>query len=134
MRRRRGRMRMKRIRLHKSVDYSEYERRNAALLELGFKDYKQYLRSKLWKSIRRTQLALEPLCYGCGRKSNQIHHTVYKIEVLTGKSTEGLVSTCARCHRWCEFTRNGFKRSPEQASLEFEKVRKMCLQKVGWEK
>lgn len=132
MRRRRGRMRIKRIRLHKSCDYSEYERRAVVLAELGFKDYAQYSRSKLWKGIHDAVIAEDPNCYGCGRPALQVHHTFYSRDVLSGKSRDGLYPICKRCHRWIEFTKDGYKRSPGHATAELEKVRKMRLLKLRW--
>ena len=133
MRRRRGRMRMKRIRLYKSVDYSEYARRTEALFELGFTDYKQYCRSKLWKSIRSAQLEKYPMCYGCViRPANQVHHAHYSLEILSGLTSDGLWSLCARCHRGCEFSRQGkFKLSPQQATNQMHTMRNLSLRQLA---
>lgn len=113
--------------LFQKVDYSEYERRNENLLILGFKDYAQYCRSKLWKSIRDSRIANEPRCYGCGRPAVQVHHTRYTKEVLAGESTDGLYSICKRCHWYCEFTKSGKKRSPADATKHLLVIRKAAI-------
>ena len=108
-----------------------YAERNDLLRELGFKDYKTYLRSSLWKGIRQRKLELDPNCYGCDRNDStailQIHHSAYTRENLTGNSLEHLWTLCDRCHRWCEVTRAGYKRDPFQATKEMFRVRKLML-------
>ena len=111
----------------------EYVERNALLVELGYKDYHAYLRSKLWKEIRARKLAAEPECYGCCRDATkatmQVHHGQYTRENLTGQSEDHLFSICSRCHHWIEVTRNGYKRTPAQATKELFRVRKLHLQR-----
>lgn len=109
----------------------EYEERNIILLEMGFKDYRAYLRSPLWKEIRSKQLTTEPECFGCGRDAStaqmQIHHSRYSQANLTGISNEHLVTLCSRCHKWIEITKGGFKRNLEQANKVLFAVRKQYL-------
>ena len=104
---------------------AEYEQRNANLLILGFRDYKQYLRSAHWKSIRRAQLARQPQCYGCSKKASQVHHGHYSKEILAGETILGLYSICKRCHIWIEITRSGVKRGPTEATQELLRMKKI---------
>ncbi len=103
----------------------EYANRNETLLAMGFKDYRAYLRSKLWRAIRRKQLEKCPDCYGCSKPANQVHHTSYDYGVLNGESNDGLFSLCARCHMWVEVTKSGYKRTPTQATKELERIHRM---------
>ena len=103
-----------------------YTERNCILAELGYKDYRAYLRSQLWKDIRARKLAQDQSCYGCGREQFlQVHHSEYSLQNLTGTTLDGLWSVCARCHRWCEVTKSGQKRNPDQATKELFRIRKL---------
>ena len=103
-----------------------YTERNAILLELGFKDYRAYLRSALWKDIRTRKLAESPDCYSCGStRLLQIHHAQYTVKNLTGATLEHTYTLCARCHRWCEVSKGGYKRNPAQATREMFRIRKL---------
>ena len=112
-------------------DMDAYAIRNEILLELGFRDYRAYLRSKLWKSIRERKLAVDPLCFGCNRSGDsammQVHHGEYTRTNLTGESQAGLFSICSRCHHWIEVTKSGYKRNPEQATRELYRVKKLHM-------
>lgn len=109
----------------------EYSNRNTILLELGFKDYKAYLRSDLWKVIRGRKLAKDPNCYGCGRDASnaqmQVHHSQYDRETLLGNYDKYVFSVCSRCHHWIEITRGGYKRNPTDATKELFRIRKLAL-------
>ena len=114
----------------------EYTERNLLLAELGFKDYKAYLRSRLWKSIRARKLETNPECYVCDRDEGnavmQVHHSAYTRENLLGESPEHLWSLCARCHKWIEITRGGYKRNPTDATKEMFRIRKLALQRTSY--
>lgn len=107
----------------------EYAERNEILYELGYRDYKHYLRSRLWKAIREQVLERDShTCYGCGRDDDritiQVHHGKYTRANLSGQVLEHLYTVCARCHKWIEVTRAGYKRNPEDATKELVRVRK----------
>lgn len=104
-----------------------YGARNDLLWKLGFVDYKQYLRSKIWKNIRARQLEAEPNCYACGKPANQVHHGEYTEANLTGATLDGLYSVTAGCHKKAEMTRDGFKRSPYEATAELRRMKKYYL-------
>jgi len=108
-----------------------YVERNELLLEMGFKDYKTYLRSNLWKNIRERKLAIDPNCYVCERGSAtaliQVHHGVYHRSNLTGESLDDLWTLCASHHKWIEVSRCGYKRNPEDATKEMFRIRKLFL-------
>lgn len=89
-----------------------YDKRNVILVQLGYDNYAQYLRSDKWKCIRmRTLSRDEATCVICGKKANTVHHLEYSEENLSGADLTGLYSLCAGCHRQVEITANGKKRS-----------------------
>jgi hypothetical protein len=100
----------------------EYFRRNEILWDLGFKSYRQYLRSSIWTDIRKKKLQHDPHCYGCGKPARQVHHETYTREILLGETMDGLYSICKRCHLWIEFTKSGDKRSPKDATDELKRI------------
>jgi len=109
----------------------EYAQRNEILITLGFRDYKAYGRSELWKSIRARKLAIDPNCYVCERGDTeakiQVHHGQYHENNLTGKTLDDLWTLCAAHHHWIEITVKGFKRNPEDATKEMFRIRKQWL-------
>ena len=115
-----------RVRRGQTMD--EYADRNLILLELGFPDYKTYLRSSLWRNIRSSKLQQDPGCFACARETGdvvmQVHHGKYTHENLRGESLEHLYSICTGCHKKIEITRSGFKRSPSEATRELHRLRR----------
>lgn len=109
----------------------EYTERNEILLQLGFKDYKAYCRSDLWKSIRARKLAIDPNCYVCEKGPEkcqiQVHHSKYLMSNLSGKSLDNLFTLCALHHKWCEISHGGYKRNPTDATKEMFRIRKLFL-------
>lgn len=95
---------------------SEYQQRNSLLLELGYKSYSQYLRSDKWAEIRGLKLQRDPECFGCRKPARQVHHGKYTKENLLGDTARDLYSVCKRCHMKIEFTPEGYKRSPKDAT------------------
>lgn len=108
-----------------------YAERNAILRELGFRDYREYLRSKLWKSIRERKLAQDPECYGCFRNEDkaimQVHHGAYTAANLRGETLTDLWTVCSRCHKYIEVTKSGHKRNPEDATDELRVIRQRAI-------
>lgn len=92
-----------------------YENRSLALAVLGFKDYRAYLASKLWRAIRARAFSLFGReCFWCGEDAEQVHHSEYTTEVLRGAKMEALYPICATCHRVAEFYPDGTKVKPKQ--------------------
>ncbi len=106
---------------------NQYVLRKLNLSKMGYTSYQQYLRSPLWKSIREKKIKGDPCCYGCGRPAQQIHHSTYSLRVLIGEDSVGLWSVCKNCHFTIEFTKDGYKRSPKEATDELKRIRKMRL-------
>lgn len=87
-----------------------YSIRKKNLRKLGYKKYKRYLKSKLWKNIRQLVLIRDKYqCQSCDNVATQVHHKVYSFATLSGKNLKGLVSICRRCHETIEFFSNGKK-------------------------
>tara|TARA_R110000751_G_scaffold123518_4_gene224522 strand:- start:6 stop:572 length:567 start_codon:yes stop_codon:yes gene_type:complete len=93
---------------------TEYKNRNEILEELGYDDYTDYLKSKLWAEIRDRVLKESGYeCICCANRSisktkkktlvMQVHHMVYTKENLSGESLYGLVAICQSCHVKAEF-------------------------------
>jgi 5-methylcytosine-specific restriction endonuclease McrA len=110
---------------------SAASKRERALMQLGFVDYRAYLRSPLWKAIRDHVIEIEPRCELCGDKSQCVHHIDYSKLCLIGKKLWKLVSLCNQCHRDIEFLEDGTKRNFEAAS---KRTRKLLIKNNAWEK
>lgn len=96
-----------------------YDKRQEDLEKLGFKHYRAYLNSGLWRGIRKAAFARSKgKCHMCLKaKPAQIHHTRYDLPILRGDPgcLEYLVALCKYCHRNIEFTA-GRKNTLEQAN------------------
>lgn len=108
-----------------SYSVNEYTRRQESLAILGFSSYRAYLRSPLWNEIRSTKLKKDPYCYGCRRSAQQVHHGNYGISVLSGDTGKDLWSVCKNCHKWIEFTKEGYKRQPDEATAELRRLHRI---------
>lgn len=76
-----------------------YQYRDDNLLGLGFKSYRSYLKSDLWKSIRERVLVANRICAACARRSSsQVHHRSYDPATLRGDDIRSLSAVCSRCH------------------------------------
>ena len=71
----------------------------AELVKLGFKNYEEYLASRLWETIRDSAFARWGRhCKACGFSATQIHHANYASDTLSGDSTDALWPVCRDCH------------------------------------
>lgn len=93
--------------MNRSVN--EYEYRNRIIERMGYGSYCHYLRSGLWRQIRRTVLVDNPLCLVCRKLATQVHHRTYTAHNLTGITTDGLVALCEKCHSEIEHDECGRK-------------------------
>lgn len=111
-----------------------YKNRDMILEDLGYDDYRDYLKSDLWAEIRDQILKdSKYTCICCGDDWHyktlvmQVHHMVYTKENLSGESIYGLVAICRSCHVKAEFKprrkrkgrkekRSGGKRGLEKAN------------------
>lgn len=92
--------------------YNTYKERDAILVEMGFKDYNDYLLSPLWSDIKTKALnTLGRKCSICSKHTYLIHHRNYTKENLTGTTFEWLTPICDKCHGAIEFNHRGRKRS-----------------------
>lgn len=82
------------------------------LKELGFFSYRRYMRSNLWRSIRRRKIKQDgPFCAACSCIGEDVHHRSYSRAVLRGDDLSQLILLCRACHRSIEFDEKGEKRS-----------------------
>jgi len=80
-----------------------YQKRDDKLLFLGFGDYKAYLASDLWKSLRSYKLSRYRNCMVCDAPSTQVHHMSYDADTLRGERMHRLVQLCRGCHYAIEY-------------------------------
>lgn len=123
--------RKRKYRIISAGSSQEYADRNALLLELGYTDYKEYLKSDLWKGIRQRKIDIDYECFCCGRDENQailqVHHGKYTRDNLLGNTLADLFTACKGCHQNAEVTRTGYKRSPAAATRELKRLRNIRL-------
>ena len=94
-----------------------YGARDHLIRKMGYRDYRHYLSSPLWKKLRADVLERDNyLCKSCGRRATEVHHSVYNQRSLGGRCLTDLVSLCRECHQWIEFTRSGKKRDTKRVT------------------
>jgi hypothetical protein len=77
------------------------------------RQYPEYLRSMLWKKIRKRILKRDGnVCRRCGGRATEVHHRSYSEAVLAGNDDEQLVSICKGCHNFITLEDLGARRSP----------------------
>ncbi len=90
--------------------FARYHIRNRILLRMGYRTYKDYLKSPLWSSIRLRVLNRDGRkCKLCGCRANLVHHQRYSPGTLKGDSIKDLLSLCQPCHKEHEFDESGRK-------------------------
>jgi 5-methylcytosine-specific restriction endonuclease McrA len=95
--------------------------RAKALKRLGFNSYRSYLRSPLWRAIRRLVFAKKGhRCVLCGREARQVHHRRYDHNTLSGAILAWLEPICAKCHTYIEVRPNGRKRCARNVERLFK--------------
>jgi len=71
--------------------------------KLGFGTYKEYLKSDIWKRIRKEVLTKRKhTCFYCKGLATEVHHLRYTRPVLMGEGDYylgGLVALCRDCHQ-----------------------------------
>lgn len=103
---------------------NEYGQRNADLQKLGFRNYEEYLQSKLWAEIREATFALKGRCCTlCKEEATQVHHELYDIDVLEGRCLRYLWPICYFCHHKIEYFPNGVKREFQDVQKVFRRLR-----------
>lgn len=105
----------------------QYQSRNQIVHQLGFRSYAAYLKSKLWKSIRRKVFARKGRkCAACRiERATQVHHERYDFATLSGKTIDYLHPVCWDCHRDIEMN-HGQKRSFGDSQSRFHQKRRFC--------
>jgi len=95
----------------------QYAQRNKKLKAMGYADYREYLVSDLWRSIRVRIMARDKAtCRMCKAKATEVHHLRYTQRVLEGRSDKHLLALCRSCHEKAEF-RGDEKVAPSEARL-----------------
>ena len=106
-----------------------YIHRESNLEKIGFKNYKEYLKSDIWKKLREEILKRDNYkCVICGEKAINVHHKNYHYKVLIGIKKEYLVPLCRNCHKKIEFEgkqKNGLihaNRKLKKMKIKLDKV------------
>ena len=99
------------------------KQRNFVLKAYGYKKYSDYLRSRLWATIRAKVLSGAYCSCGCGQTANQVHHKAYTEANLMGADLRGLVAISRDCHYEIEFS-EGRKVSLGEANRELKERRR----------
>jgi hypothetical protein len=95
----------------------QYSQRNKKLQAMGYANYREYLASDLWRSIRsRIMTRDKGRCRICKAVAVDVHHLRYTWRVLNGQSDKHLLALCRSCHEMAEF-RGDEKVSPSEARL-----------------
>lgn len=104
-----------------------YHSRNSYLRNMGFPDYAAYLRSDLWRDIRRRVLEEKgSKCFTCGSQAKALHHLRYHHDDLCGNTLENIVPVCDCCHHEFEFTLSD-KATVSEAKAAYQKKREVYL-------
>lgn len=78
-------------------------------------DYRDYLKTPLWRKIRRRVLKRdERVCKCCAGNATQVHHRSYAPEVMRGENDDELACVCEGCHNYIEFDELGNPRDPHE--------------------
>lgn len=97
-------IRLRKPKAPKKEGANHYKVRSAALLTLGFENYKGYLKSNLWAEIKsRIMSKSNGKCACCGESAYTVHHVTYSVAVLAGKEDSQLIPVCKSCHYSIEF-------------------------------
>lgn len=100
-----------------------YQNRAVVLQQLGFKSYKDYLKSDLWKKVKQKVFRKKgSYCSLCNNPATTIHHNRYHRNDLIGKKTTFLNPICHECHQKIEFS-DTKKSSVREAHLKFQTKR-----------
>jgi len=96
------------------TDGLDYRSRGYWLKQLGFTKYSDYLKSRMWQSVKH-DLGDGP-CAICGGKASNVHHSRYHRDDLVGATLENLHHLCGACHHLIEFAPDGRKHSLIEAN------------------
>lgn len=111
------------------------KRRNEILASAGFKTYKEYLRSDIWKNIRSRAIELlgDKCCF-CQSKSDVVHHTSYEegnlIKVDSKCIMKTLVPLCHDCHHNAHYRKNGKFMTIKDSNQKIRKKNKKAFNRI----
>ncbi len=84
-------------------DGKSYDSRDRWVMSIGFKNYREYLGSELWKAVRRAVFTTKgKTCSTCGQDATELHHTRYHRNDLLGKVLKHIFPICKDCHEAVE--------------------------------
>ena len=83
------------------LDKFQKRERQVSLNRLGYFNYRDYLKSDLWKNIRhRVKLKYDYKCCmkHCDKRAYAVHHVSYDYATMSGKNLMHLKPLCKDCH------------------------------------
>ena len=88
----------------------------ASLHMLGFKNYRHYQSSDLWRRIRADALRrAENVCEAChSAPSTLVHYLDHNIRTLAGQNMAGVMVICKGCRVRCRVKREGGRRRKDK--------------------
>lgn len=104
-------------------NYLEYAKRDLFIKQMGFETYRDYLRSRLWQSIRERVMRGNPMCSACrSEEATTAHHREYSRDALMGRDISKIVPICRTCHELIERWTFGKKTCVADADLRFRSI------------
>ena len=96
-----------------------YLKRNEILRSMGYRSYRSYLKSPLYKGIRKQVFGkYHGKCAICVKKASECHHRRYLRSDLTGSNLNFIIPVCHECHTKIELYPTGKKRSFSSAQSQ----------------
>jgi hypothetical protein len=109
---------------------NSYKNRAKVLSLLRFSNYREYLASPLWASIRERVFKVKGRkCYLCGNNANQVHHNRYRLSKMSGKSLKFLVPLCGDCHKGIEFKDGDKVKKSNVVAINYKNSRQSFISK-----
>ena len=102
-------------------NFSEYASRNALLRDYGYASYDAYLKSALWRRIKKEFLKGR-LCLLCRRSASVLHHRSYDKQTMLYGDKKTLVPMCLRCHKVIEFDDKNRKATLKEANQKLSRL------------
>lgn len=92
-------------------------------------EYKEYLDSYAWKSLKKNKLKDTPICELCWNKATTVHHLSY--ERLWKEKDSDIASVCKLCHKECHYLEwNQIKNDEKVLRKRFEELKEKY---TSWE-
>ena len=77
-----------------------YKKRDKRLIQNGYKDYNDFLKSSLWEDLKIKAFTVEQgkKCFFCKGRPYTLHHVSYS--TVNKNTLRWLLPICSECHQW----------------------------------